>query len=158
MTGMRRGWTRFPVLFSLVFLASLLAAADPAAPNPVPPETPAPAPAPLPDPPVWLGVYLDDAADGGVQVIGVCFSPDHGDGWLLQRTGGYHFPIGSDLATTRLTPPPETPVAIAYDVDLLPRLVVTDRRRRVRHIMNEPSYDVQRLRAIVEARLAEEPE
>jgi len=68
MTGMERGSARFPVIFSLVSAVWLLAAAPPPEP-PVPP--PVVTPAPMPQPAVWLGVYLDDAADGGVQVLGL---------------------------------------------------------------------------------------
>jgi len=72
MTGMKRGSARFPVIFSVFSMAWLLAVA-PAPEPPVPPtvETPAPMPQPMTQPVVWLGVYLDDAADGGVQVLGL---------------------------------------------------------------------------------------
>ena len=68
MTGMQRGNMRFPVIFSVLSTLWLLGAAPPPQP-PVPP--PAATPAPLPQPAVWLGVYLEDAADGGVQVLGL---------------------------------------------------------------------------------------
>jgi hypothetical protein len=93
----------------------------------------------------------------GVQVIGVCFSPDHGDGPALARTGGYHFPIGTDLSTVT-TSPPYAPVLTAYNVQELPLLVVTDRRHKARNIAREPYYDVMSLRRMVELRLAAEPE
>src|SRR5262245_48423551 len=72
MTEMRRGSTRFPVIFSVISAVWLLAAA-PSPEPPVPPPAPSPAPKPQPmqQPVVWLGVYLDDAADGGVQVLGL---------------------------------------------------------------------------------------
>ena len=69
MTGMRRGCARFQVLFPALSLAFLLAPAVVAAETPVPPEPPAPRA--MQDPPVWLGVFLEDAADGGVQVLGL---------------------------------------------------------------------------------------
>ncbi|HEX5044204.1 MAG TPA: PDZ domain-containing protein [Candidatus Polarisedimenticolaceae bacterium] len=46
-------------VFSAVWLLA-------AAPTPEPP-----APPPAPQPVVWMGVFLDDAADGGVQVLGL---------------------------------------------------------------------------------------
>jgi S1-C subfamily serine protease len=58
------------VLFPALSLAFLLAPAVVAAETPVPPEPPA-APRAMQDPPVWLGVFLEDAADGGVQVLGL---------------------------------------------------------------------------------------
>ena len=94
----------------------------------------------------------------GVQPIGVCLSPDHGDGVALARTGGYHFPIGSDLTTLKSTVPLETAVATAYDIQLMPTLVVTDRRWRVHDILSEPSTDAERLRQLVNERLSQEPE
>ncbi|HEU4754416.1 MAG TPA: redoxin domain-containing protein [Armatimonadota bacterium] len=94
----------------------------------------------------------------GVQPIGVCVSPDHGDGWMLARAGGYHFPIGSDLATVHSSAPPESSLTIAYDVQTLPMLIITDRRRQVREMLSEPYYDLETLRQRVEQRLAAEPE
>jgi C-terminal processing protease CtpA/Prc len=70
MTGMTRGCARFQVLFPALSLAFLLAPAVAAAETPVPPEPP-PAPRAMQDPPVWLGVFLEDAADGGLQVLGL---------------------------------------------------------------------------------------
>jgi len=94
----------------------------------------------------------------GVQPIGVCLSPDHGDGVAIARAGGYHFPIGSDITTVKASAPPESAVALAYNLQLLPMLVVTDRMHHVRSVLNEPSPDVERLRQLVTERLAAEPE
>ena len=94
----------------------------------------------------------------GVQPIGVTLSPDHGDGVALARTGGYGFPIGSDITTVKASVPPETAVAAAYNIQLLPMLVVTDRAHRVHSVLNEPSLDVDRLRQIVNERIAAELE
>jgi hypothetical protein len=104
-----------------------------------------------------LQAIARDYGSRGVQPIGVCLSPDHGDGWALSRYGGYRFPIGSDLGTVKSSPA-QSPVAIAYDLQLLPALVVTDRRRTVRSFLKEPFYDVVTLRRLVEERLAAEPE
>jgi peroxiredoxin len=94
----------------------------------------------------------------GVQPIGVCISPDHADGWMFSRLGGYSFPIGSDIMATRRAPVPDSPIVSAYDLSLLPALVVTDRRRRVKEVLPELVPDPEALRRRVQARLAEEPE
>ena len=94
----------------------------------------------------------------GVQPIGVCLSPDHGDGAALVRTGGYRFPIGSDPTTLKTASPPESAVATAYDVQLLPALVVTDRRRRARQVLTGLPVDLALLRKLVDERLSAEPE
>jgi hypothetical protein len=75
MSGMWRGSGRFLTVMSIVALAfSLVAAqAGEVPPAPPPPDSaaePAP-PVALVQPPVWLGVYLENADDGGVQVIGL---------------------------------------------------------------------------------------
>ena len=55
-------------MFSMVSAVWLLAAAPPAEP-PVPPPPVTAAPAPTAQPAVWMGVILEDAADGGVEVL-----------------------------------------------------------------------------------------
>lgn len=94
----------------------------------------------------------------GVQPIAVCLSPDHWDGWALARGGGYSFPVASDRATAVAASPPDAPIASAYDADILPTLVITDRRRRAREERIEPSYTADVLAFLVNERLAEEPE
>jgi hypothetical protein len=94
----------------------------------------------------------------GVQPIGVCLSPDRGDGWALARTGGYRFPIGSDPSTLKSASPPEAAVTTAYNASILPLLIVTDRRRRVREQRNDLPMDAIALRQIALRRLREEPE
>lgn len=105
-----------------------------------------------------MEVIRKEFGDRGVQPIAVCLSPNHGDGRLLARAGGYAYPIGIDLSTVKASAPPESSIAIAYDAQNLPKLVVTDRRRRARAILFDPFYSVEQLRLAVEARLAEEPE
>lgn len=105
-----------------------------------------------------LEIIASEFGEQGVQPLGVCFSPDHGDGWALARAGGYSFPIGSDLSTLQTGSPPEAAVAIAYDVITLPVLVVTDRGRRVRAIDTSGSPRVDDIRRLVEERLREEPQ
>jgi predicted metalloprotease with PDZ domain len=56
-------------VFSIVALVFWLTAAEAA--EPAPPPVPAPPAPTMQEPPVWLGVFLEDAADGGVQVLGL---------------------------------------------------------------------------------------
>jgi hypothetical protein len=94
----------------------------------------------------------------GVQVIGIALSRDHGAALALGRTGGYSFPIGADLATVNAGTPPESAVAVSWNAQLLPGLVVTDRRRIVRAVLNEPIFEISTLRRLAHERLAVEPE
>ena len=55
-------------MFSMVSAVWLLAAAPPAEPS-VPPPPVTAAPAPTAQPAVWMGVILENAADGGVEVL-----------------------------------------------------------------------------------------
>jgi hypothetical protein len=96
--------------------------------------------------------------DRGVQPIGICFAADHGDGRALARTGGYGFPIGSDLSTVKTSIPPEAAITSAFDAQVLPTLVLADRRHLVRDVMTLPSYDFAYLQQRVEERLGEEPQ
>lgn len=97
-------------------------------------------------------------ADRGVQPLAICFSSDRGDGAALAWTAGLGFPIGADHTTVKTTPPPDAGLVEAYNTEMLPLLVVTDRRRRVRDVVTDPTVPPERLRALVQARLAEEPE
>lgn len=94
----------------------------------------------------------------GVQPIGVCMSEDQGDAATLARSGGYSFPIVGDPTTQAVAPEAQSSLTTAYRITNLPALVVTDRGRRVRGVYTDVSYDVDRLRTLVEARLAAEPE
>jgi peroxiredoxin len=94
----------------------------------------------------------------GVQPIGICLSEDQRDAEALARTGGYRFPIAGDPTTEAVEPEPRSAVTGAYRVTSLPFLVVTDRERRVVGTYTDISYDVDRLRKLVEERLAAEPE
>ncbi|MGV3721956.1 MAG: peroxiredoxin family protein, partial [Actinomycetota bacterium] len=93
-------------------------------------------------------------ASRGVQPLGVCISTDHGDGWTLARAGGLGFPVGSDHSTVS-TARSGSAVLTAYDVDALPILVVTDRRRIVREIVRLPTGDPADLARVVERQLSE---
>jgi peroxiredoxin len=90
----------------------------------------------------------------GVQPLGICISSDHGDGWTLSQAGGLGFPIGSDQSTISTTRSGSA-LMIAYDVDTLPMLVVTDRRRIVRQIVMQPSGNPAELARIVDEHLRE---
>lgn len=90
----------------------------------------------------------------GVQPLGVCISADHGDGAMLARTGGLGFPVGSDLSTLSLGKGGSA-MLTAYDVDTLPMLVITDRRRIVRQINRTPFADAAELRQQVLDQLQE---
>lgn len=103
-------------------------------------------------------LILDDLrrryADRGVQPLGVCISSNHGDGWALAQAGGLGFPVGSDLSTIS-TERSGSAVLTAYDVDTLPLLVVTDRRRIVREIIRQPHADPADLVRLIEYHLGE---
>jgi peroxiredoxin len=94
----------------------------------------------------------------GVQPIGVCLSMDKLDGATLSWTAGLRFPIASDRFTVKTQAPPESPLAIAWDAQVVPMLVVTDRHRRVRTVLKDPAVDFPRLQTIVSERLKEEPQ
>jgi peroxiredoxin len=88
----------------------------------------------------------------GVQPLGVCISPDHGDGWMLARTSGIGFPIGSDLRTESLGKG-GSPILTAYDAEQLPMVVITDRARIVREISRTSLSESDDLTAAIERRL-----
>jgi len=94
----------------------------------------------------------------GVQPLAICLSPDQGDGAALAWAGGFSFPVVSDRTTTKTSPPPASSLATAYATELLPALVVTDRRRRAREILSDAAYSPEQLRTLIQTRLAEEPE
>lgn len=96
--------------------------------------------------------------DRGVQPLGVCLSTDRVDGAALSWTGGFRFPVVSDLTTIKTSAPPESSIATAFNAQLLPILVITDRRRRVRHVLSDPTVRFDRLQPLIEERLREEPE
>jgi hypothetical protein len=94
----------------------------------------------------------------GVQPLGLCFAQDRGEGTALALTGGLGFPLGIDSTTIKTSTPPDGGLLGAFNVKALPVLIVTDRRRQARTILEEPSYTPERLRVLVTERLAEEPE
>jgi peroxiredoxin len=94
----------------------------------------------------------------GVQPLGICLSMDKLDGATLSWTAGFHFPIASDRTTTKTQPPPESAMVTAWDAQIIPMLVVTDRHRRVRTILKDPAVDFPRLQALISERLKDEPQ
>jgi hypothetical protein len=105
-----------------------------------------------------LDTLQREAGARGVQALGVCLSTDRADGAALSWASGLSFPIGADPTALRTASSAEGSLATAYNLQTLPMLVVTDRRRRAREVFTEPSYDVDRLRALLNERLAEEPD
>jgi len=108
----------------------------------------------LPD----LASLQQEYGERGVQALGVCFSADHGAGRALAKAGGYNFPIGSDLSTLKVGDSPEAAVADAYQVQTMPVLIITNRRRHIKFRSDDLSYSLDDLRRLVEERLGEEPE
>lgn len=105
-----------------------------------------------------LEVMAHEYGGRGVQPIAIALSEDQGDGAALALAGGYHFPIASDPTTAAASPEAKSSLATAYRASTLPALIVTDRQRRVRGIFTNVVYDTDRLRQMVNERLAAEPE
>lgn len=92
----------------------------------------------------------------GVQPIAIAISPDHGDGPALAWTGGHTFPIAYDRAVMRLSPPSSS-IVDAFDIQELPLLVVTNRRRRIVEYRAFETVDESVLSYLAAERLREEP-
>lgn len=105
-----------------------------------------------------LDVVAREYGSRGVQPIGICLSPDQGDGPNLVRAGRYRFPIGTDPTTEAVDPKPAAATAIAYRAETVPLLIITDRSRKVTRVAQGIDYDLATLRAWVEERLTAEPE
>ena len=80
-------------------------------------ETPAPAPAPAPSSRSWLGVWLEDAVDGGVQIIevvpnGPAAKAGLTSGDLVIRIGKKDVADRNELSHALEGLPPGTPVAV----------------------------------------------
>jgi hypothetical protein len=95
----------------------------------------------------------------GVVPVAVCLTEDHGASPFFARVDGYRFPMVTDVGTRWSNSLNDTsPVAAAYEVDLLPALVLTDRQRRVRGIYLEAaSADPRVLWPALQALLRKEP-
>ncbi len=96
----------------------------------------------------------------GVQPVAICLAEDSGAATTFALGETLPFPVVTDWGTHNASRTFEmSPMATAYDCDELPKLVVTDRRRRVRKILQGVvAYDGPQLEQAVVERLAEEPE
>lgn len=95
----------------------------------------------------------------GVLPVAVCISNDTGAGATLARGEGVRFPVLTDWGSHHAPRAADaSPVAGAYRVTDMPFVVVTDRRRRIRDMIEGIStYDGPRLLQSVLQRIAEEP-
>jgi len=96
----------------------------------------------------------------GVLPVGVCISEDSGAGAAFARGERIRFPMVTDRGAYHAPQGTESsPIATAYQASSLPKVVVTDRRRRVRRIFTGiSSYDGPWLEREIELRLRKEPE
>jgi peroxiredoxin len=96
----------------------------------------------------------------GVQPIALCLSEDTGAAATFARGERLGYPVVSDWGTYNAPLNSDiSPLGSAYRVDLLPKVVVTDRRRRVRAmVVGTQTYDGDDLEQLVRQRLAEEPQ
>lgn len=96
----------------------------------------------------------------GVQPVAICLSQDVGAGATFARGERLTYPIVSDWGTYNIPRGLEiSPLADAYRAQILPQVVVTDRRRRVRESLNGTfAYDGPSLEEAIRERLTEEPE
>lgn len=95
----------------------------------------------------------------GVQPVAICISENQGTAATFARGEAVDFAVVSDWGTYNAPRGAEvSPLATAYRAVVLPLVVVTDRRRRVRaDAVGGGAYDERNLARMVEARLAEEP-
>ncbi len=95
----------------------------------------------------------------GVLPVAVCISNDLGAGATLARGAGVGFPVVTDWGSHHAPKAAEaSPVAGAFRVTDMPYVAVTDRRRRIRDIIEGIStYDGPQLKQAVLARIVEEP-
>lgn len=96
----------------------------------------------------------------GVQPVAICLSEDSSAAKTFAIGDQLHYPVVHDWGTShgpRLLE--ASPVAIAYGAEHLPRLVVTDRRHRVRTIIDGLyTYEGTELDGVLSERLEEEPD
>ena len=95
----------------------------------------------------------------GVQPIAVTLSEDTGAAATFAAGEALRYPVVEDWGTYNAPKNSDiSPIASAYRVIYLPRVIVTDRRRRVRAILDGiQSYDGEGLLALIQKRLDEEP-
>jgi hypothetical protein len=96
----------------------------------------------------------------GVLPVAVCVSNDMGAAATLARGEGATFPVLTDWGSHHAPKAVDaSPVAGAYRVTDMPFVAVTDRRRRIRDMVEGIStYDGPRLKQAVLERLTEEPQ
>lgn len=96
----------------------------------------------------------------GVLPVTICLSEDYSAATTFATGEQLQFPNVYDWGTHNSPRQMEaSPLAIAYRAEHLPFLVVTDRRHRVRKILNGiNTYEGQELEEAVNLRLSEEPE
>ena len=96
----------------------------------------------------------------GVTPVAICLSEDTGAAATFAAGERLDYPMVYDWGTYNATKEEETsPLAVAYNAARLPRLVVTDRRHRVRAILEGlDTYEGSELERVLLERLKEEPE
>jgi hypothetical protein len=96
----------------------------------------------------------------GVQPVAICLSEDASAAKTFAVGDQVGFPVVHDWGTahgSRLTE--SSPLAIAYQATHLPRVVITDRRHRVRVMLDGlDSYDGPHIDDLINQRLTEEPD
>jgi hypothetical protein len=95
-----------------------------------------------------------------VQPVAICLSEDASAATTFAVGERLHYPLVYDWGTYNGPRQQETsPTALAYRADSLPRLVITDRRHRVRKMLDDlTSYEGVAIEEALRQRLAEEPE
>ena len=96
----------------------------------------------------------------GVLPVTICLSEDSGAATTFAIGENLSFPAVADWGThNAATLAESSPLATAYQTDVLPRIVITDRRRRARQFMDGVlAYDVAEIERQLRQRLEEEPE
>jgi hypothetical protein len=96
----------------------------------------------------------------GVLPVAICLSEDTGAAATFAVGERIRFPMVYDWGTYHASRQEETsPLALAYRAGHLPRLVMTDRRHRVRMILDDlDAYEGFQLDGALNQRLTEEPE
>ncbi len=107
-----------------------------------------------------LSEFQKKYGKAGVQPIAVCLSEDNGAATTFALGEAVGFPIVNDWGTHNASKPAElSPMATAFLADVLPKVVVTDRRHRATASLSGLSaYDGPELEVAVKKRLDEEPE
>ena len=106
-----------------------------------------------------LNSVQEQYASRGVQAIAIAISPDNGAAKTFARGGGLNFPVLTDWGTYNTPRGTDlSPISAAYQATSLPRLVVTDRRRRAKALLSpSQSLENRELDAILADLLKAEP-